>query len=347
MRRFGLVVLAWGLLVAGVQASDQRIIGSWRTTTYQIQGVDHPMDGIMIFTPSYFAANIIVKRPGDSPEDANANSGPYWAEDGKIVFAQWMQLHYRPEDPEESFLRSGIDEPSTYRFESQNKLILQFPSGNFYVLDRLPDSAFSAGADGLWAYRTLQSANRPAVELDGLFLLHQGYFLQQSVNRGRPEQRFGQGHVGTFRDGREAIQLSATTGIIVDPSSTTPFSSRNNTEHEIHRERTGDTLKFTFGTGTIQVFDRVPLAGPVEIHWLEGGGLGLADKYFILVVDSGQRQISASGTFTRNGNRLTLQGDRWIDVDQGKVTFREGQRVEASIEQDGILLGGRKIAFRR
>ena len=344
---FGIGMLVLSCVAGWTQASDPRFIGSWRTTTYTIQGVDHPMDGIMIFTPGYFAANVILNFTGGDVDDANANSGPYWAEDGKIIFVQWMQLHLRPGDPEETFLKSGVDEASSYRFQGPNRLILQFPSGNFYVLDRLPDSSFSSGLDGLWSYRTLQSRGGQPVELDGLFLLHQGYFLQQSINRGKPRERLGQGHIGTFRDGRQGIELSATTGIIVDPSAATPFSSRNNSEHQIQASRKGDQLTFTFGSGTVQIFDRIELAGPTDIHWLEGGALGLIDKHFILVVDSGGTQLSGSGTFTRNGKDLTLNAERWFGVDHGKPSYRSGSRIRASIASDGVVVEGKKIAWRR
>ena len=244
---FWLGILMLSCVAGSAQASDPRIIGSWRTTTYTIQGVDHPMDGIMIFTPGYFAANVILNFTGGDVDDANANSGPYWAEDGKIIFVQWMQLHLRPGDPEETFL----------------------------------------------------------------------------------------------------IELSATTGIIVDPSAATPFSSRNNSEHQVLASRKGDRLTFTFGSGTVQVFDRIELAGPTDIYWLEGGALGLIDQHFILAVDSGAKQLSGSGTFTRKGKDLTLDAERWFEVDYGKPSYRSGSRISASIVTDGVIVQGKKIALRR
>lgn len=348
MRRypfFMLLVLA--ALLTWLQASDERFLGAWRTTTYTIEGEDHPMNGIMIFTPSYYSANVILNLTGGDMEDANANSGPYWAEDGQVVFGQWMQLHLRPGAPGETSLKSGADEVSSYRFEGDDHLIIQFPSGNFYTLDRYPDGPHVAGLDGLWSYQTLQSAGQEPVQLDGLFLLHQGSFLQQSINRGRPQQRLGQGHVGTFREGSGEVELTAETGIIVDPSADPPYSSRNNSQHQVKSKRDGDHLTLTFGTGTVQTFQRVSLAGPTKIYWLDGGAFGLADQHFILVVDSGARKWSGSGSFSRDGDELVLQTDHWFQIEDGKPSYRSGSRIRASLTADGLVLEGNRISFRK
>lgn len=116
--------------------SDDRLYGTWQTTHYNINGTDHDMKGLMIITPTYFIANTIFNIGDQTAPSANANSGPYVIEDGKIVITQWMQLHWRPNDENENFLTQGVVEEIPYRFEDGN-LIFFFPSGNRYVSRRL------------------------------------------------------------------------------------------------------------------------------------------------------------------------------------------------------------------
>lgn len=116
--------------------SDDRLYGTWQTTHYYINGTDHDVTGLMIITPTYFIGNTIFNIEDQAAPSANANSGPYVIEDGKIVITQWMQLHWRPNDENENFLTQGVVEEIPYRFEDGN-LIFFFPSGNRYVSRRL------------------------------------------------------------------------------------------------------------------------------------------------------------------------------------------------------------------
>ncbi len=118
------------------KTSDDRLYGTWQTTHYNINGKEHDMTGLMIITPSYFIGNTIFNIGDQAAPSANANSGPYVIEDGKIVITQWMQLHWRPNDEKENFLTQGVVEEIPYRFEDGN-LIFFFPSGNRYVSRRL------------------------------------------------------------------------------------------------------------------------------------------------------------------------------------------------------------------
>lgn len=118
------------------KTSDDRLYGTWQTTHYNINGKDHDMTGLMIITPGYFIGNTIFNIGDQAAPSANANSGPYVIEDGKIVITQWMQLHWRPNDEKENFLTQGVVEEIPYRFEDGN-LIFFFPSGNRYVSRRL------------------------------------------------------------------------------------------------------------------------------------------------------------------------------------------------------------------
>jgi hypothetical protein len=122
---------------APASAEDRRLLGEWKALTYVIDGRDHPMDGLFIFTPKYFSANVIFKLSNGPVDDANANAGPYEADGSTITFVQWMQLHVRPGDKAEPLLlTTGIPEKASYAIEG-DRLVITFPSANKYVLERL------------------------------------------------------------------------------------------------------------------------------------------------------------------------------------------------------------------
>jgi hypothetical protein len=115
------------------------LIGTWKPINYTVAGVPHKMRGLMIITPKFFMANTIFETSPGVWRGANANSGPYVIQDGKLVLTQWMQLHFRGEqltDPKETFLKEGVVEKIKYRFEN-GRLVFDFPSGNHYVSERL------------------------------------------------------------------------------------------------------------------------------------------------------------------------------------------------------------------
>ena len=328
------------ILVGSVQATDRRLYGSWKTSTYTLQGVDIPMDGLMIFTPSYFSANTIWSGQ-DGVVDANANSGPYFAEDGKIIFSQWMQLHVRHGDQDESFLRTGIDEPSTYRFETNDRLIIQFPTGNFYLLDRLIDSPEMAGLEGLWSYETLKGSGRDPVGLTGLFVFHQGLFVQQAIHHGDPaDQQMGQAHSGTYTSIGSKLHRNASVGLITNPPSTPPLTTRTNSSHELGIKRSDDSLVLQFGTGTLQTFNRVPLEGKVSIFKLDRGSLALLDNRFVLVAEKGNRSASGSGYFRLKGDRLHLQAQRWCAANGNEVEYLFDEEILARFDGTTLVLPG-------
>ena len=134
--------LACALLVltcaASAAAEDRRLVGQWKAVTYQIDGVDHPMEGLFIFTPRFYSANVRFKLSAGPIDDANGNAGPYVADGRQIVFTQWVQIHIRPGDKTEPILaRKGPDEATAYAIDGR-RLILTFPSKNKYILERLP-----------------------------------------------------------------------------------------------------------------------------------------------------------------------------------------------------------------
>jgi hypothetical protein len=134
------VVLTLALSIAAPPvAQDRSLVGAWKAETYEINGVGHPMQGLFIFTKNYYSANVRF-NPGNGPiDDSNGNAGPYSREGSRIVFKQWVQVHVRPGDKDNPVVsRQGPDEATDYRFASDS-LILLFPSGNRYILERLTD----------------------------------------------------------------------------------------------------------------------------------------------------------------------------------------------------------------
>lgn len=119
-------------------AGDEFLYGTWKPVTYIYRGIEYPMSGLMIITPRYFSANTIFKLSNTSAADANANAGPYELVDNKIVLNQWMQLHWRPTEPDQNFLAQEVVEEIPYEIQG-SRLIFTFPSGNKYISEKLPD----------------------------------------------------------------------------------------------------------------------------------------------------------------------------------------------------------------
>jgi hypothetical protein len=119
------------------QSQDARLIGAWKPLTYQIQGKDHPMEGLMLFSDRYFSSNVLFQTTGGPLDDGNMNAGPYEADGRRVVFMQWVQVHIRPGDPKEPLLvRKGEPEPAEYLLDG-DRLEIIFPSQNRFILQRL------------------------------------------------------------------------------------------------------------------------------------------------------------------------------------------------------------------
>lgn len=118
-------------------AGDQEdIYGVWRTTEYRIAGKEVQLNGLMIIEPGFLIANTTFDSNGDGILEANANSGPMVIDDGRIKLLQWMQLHWRPTQPAENFLRENVAEEIPYEIKG-DRLIFNFPSGNSYTSERI------------------------------------------------------------------------------------------------------------------------------------------------------------------------------------------------------------------
>jgi len=129
-------LLAALMIQQAMAQTDERLYGTWRPVTYEIAGQSTPVNGLMVITKKYFIGNITFDQDGDGVLEANANCGPITVEDGKINIVQWMQLHWRENDPEGNFLREGSPEEINYSIED-DRLVFHFPSGNRYISERL------------------------------------------------------------------------------------------------------------------------------------------------------------------------------------------------------------------
>jgi hypothetical protein len=127
------------LVAASPVAQDHVLVGTWKAVTYEINGTEHPMRGLFIFTKNYYSANIRFKLGNGPVDDANGNAGPYTGDGSRIVFKQWVQIHVRPDDKTEPIVsREGPDEATDYRFAGDS-LILVFPSKNRFILERIAE----------------------------------------------------------------------------------------------------------------------------------------------------------------------------------------------------------------
>jgi hypothetical protein len=136
VHRLALVLSVALFGVSPAAPQDHALQGPWKAVTYMIDGVAHPMQGLFIFSKSYYSANVRFKLGADSLDDANGNAGPYEQEGTRIVFKQWVQIHVRPGDRDHPILsRAGPDEVADFQLEGDH-LTLIFPSKNRYILQR-------------------------------------------------------------------------------------------------------------------------------------------------------------------------------------------------------------------
>ena len=137
MKMSFVVFLLAPLLIQPAKAqTDERLYGTWHPVTYEVAGRPTPVEGLMVITKGYFIGNITFDQDGDGVLEANANCGPISVEDGRIKIVQWMQLHWRENDPEGNFLAEGVPEEVEYTIEDE-RLVFHFPSGNRYISERL------------------------------------------------------------------------------------------------------------------------------------------------------------------------------------------------------------------
>jgi uncharacterized protein (DUF885 family) len=249
--------------------------------------------------------------------------------------AAYERKHGKPAVPKEFFdrlLRIGSLPPSLVRAE-----LLGEPIEEVTADAAQPDAAL--GAAGLWRYRSLGRPTGDETKLDGLFVFHDGRFVQQSLNLGDPSTaQVAQAHAGTYTVENGKLRLLAKVGLIVNPTAPAPVASSPNRPHELSVARASDNLVLTFGSGTVQKFVRVgPAAG--RIVPLANGALALVDGHFILVFENGSRAIAGSGTYTADGTRLRFTPERWLSARDGKASYSKAP-VDATLDATSLRIAG-------
>jgi hypothetical protein len=207
-----------------------------------------------------------------------------------------------------------------------------------------------AGSEGLWAYETLARGGGPTVPTAGLFVLHDGRFVQQSVNVGEPyERQLAQAHAGTYHLESGTLRLVAEVGVVIDPTSAIPIESRDGSVHQVTAAGAGDRLHLTFGTGTVQTFTRLG-PGRGEQVQLDRGALALVDGHFVLVAEGPNRATSGSGSFERQGESLRLHAERWVSIRSGAPAYTRNRVIEARLTASTLTIDGEEwpvVASRR
>jgi len=197
----------------------------------------------------------------------------------------------------------------------------------------------TGAVEGLWRYRTIAPGAGTEVPIDGLFLFRAGRFVQQSLNAGEPfDKQLAQAHAGKYEVNGNALKMFAEVGLVVDPTAKSPVDVRRNSEHHVTINRDGDRLTLTFSTGTVQKFTRL---GPAEGHVypLDRGAFALADGKFILVAETANYSVGASGAFEKTGGALRLRPDRWFTVRDGKAVYAR-EPVDATFDGKTLRLPG-------
>ena len=102
--------------------------------------------------------------------------------------------------------------------------------------------------------------------------------------------------------------------------------------------RQADRLVLTFGSGTVQKFQRVgPGAG--RIVPLSKGALALVDGHFILVFEDGARALAGSGRYTQQETRLQLTPERWLSANGSQVRYARAT-VDATLDARTLTIPG-------
>jgi hypothetical protein len=168
--------------------------------------------------------------------------------------------------------------------------------------------------EGLWAYTGLQPGGKgEAMPLSGVILFKDGLFAQQSIFDGEPFATQGaMAHAGPYRAGPDGVHLVAEQTISIAPDKDAPLHFRRDTQHDISVDRSGDTMKVVFNTGTVQTFKRLgPASG--RIHRLDKGVFALVDGHFVLVEGDEQGVVSGYGTYKNDGTAYELSVERWAE----------------------------------
>ncbi|HKS56011.1 MAG TPA: hypothetical protein VJS12_12020 [Steroidobacteraceae bacterium] len=200
--------------------------------------------------------------------------------------------------------------------------------------------------EGLWAYTALQPGGKgESMPLHGVILFKDGVFAQQSIFDGEPFATQGaMAHAGPYGSGPMGVHLVAEQTISIAPEKPAPLSFRPSTLHDISVDRSGDTMKIVFDSGTVQTFKRIG-PGKGQIHKLEKGVFALVDGHFVLVDGDEKGVVSGYGTYKNSGTSYDLNVERWAESTPGKAINKRDFAAKATFDGKTLKLAdGRSFA---
>ena len=215
-----------------------------------------------------------------------------------------------------------------------------FICGSLAAEDAPGAAATAEAAEGLWRYTALTTRDGTDMPLAGVFLFKDGIFVQQALFEGTPyEEQGSMAHAGPFEVNDGWVKLVAEQQIHAAPLQDSPLTFQQGVEHEVTVDRDGDNLTLIFGRGTstVQEFARVG-PGEGELHALQDGVLALVDGHFVLVQGTAGSVATGYGSYTRDGDGLTLNITRWAESDGAEVTNLRDTTMTATLDDQAFTL---------
>lgn len=193
--------------------------------------------------------------------------------------------------------------------------------------------------EGLWAYETLQPGGKgESMPLHGVILFKDGVFAQQSIFDGEPFATQGaMAHAGPYGSGSMGVHLVAEQTISIAPEKPAPLRFRPSTLHDISVDRSGDTMKIVFDSGTVQTFKRLG-PGKGQVHKLDKGVFALVDGHFVLVEGDEQGVVSGYGTYKSSGTTYELNVERWAESTATKAINKRDFAAKATFDGKTLKL---------
>lgn len=226
-------------------------------------------------------------------------------------------------------------------------LFVLLGSANALAHENDADHELEAQVNGLWMYTGLTTKDGTDLPLTGVFLFKDGFFLQQGIFNSEPFEAAGSmAHAGPTRpeSATGSMHLTANQTISTDPTASPALSFRPDTEHDVTVTREGNalTLIFGMGTSTVQTFD---WAGPGEgeVYTLENGAFALVDGHFILVDGDENSLTTGYGTYSKDGENLTLEVIRWAEADSAGAKNLRDVSLQASFDGSALTLDDGRI----
>ena len=119
-----------------------------------------------------------------------------------------------------------------------------------------------ADLQGAWRYKQIV-ARGAASPVTGIFIFHEGNFLQTAMHDGEPQaKQMALAYAGSYRVDKTTMQLAVDMEIAMDPSAYPASHFREGTSYDCKVQLDGDVLTITFPSDVVQVLERVPVMAP-------------------------------------------------------------------------------------